>query len=380
MKFVLACEEEEECFAQLCRVYGVSRRVGYKWLRRYEDQGVEGLKDQSRAPHAHPDEVSEQMQQSIVKLRSRHPRWGPRKLKVLLEREGSIDVQAVPAASTIGAILKREGLSIPRKRLRHAPASAPLGECHACNRIWCADFKGWFKTSDGARCDPLTISDGFSRYLLRCQAVSQSGGEPVRRVFEACFREHGLPEAMRTDNGSPFASVGVAGLSRLSVWWVRLGIGLERIEPGKPQQNGRHERMHLTLKQETAMPPQRNLRQQQERFNAFREEFNELRPHEALEMNTPASFYEPSKKAYPERLEELEYPCGYQLRKVGDRGQFRFHRHKVMIGKALRDQTIGLEAMDDRYWRAWFGPVELGIFDEKQSQMLRPGQLHRHGF
>jgi putative transposase len=378
MRFVMACEGEEESMAQLCREYGVSRRTGYKWQARYQQLGVHGLKDQSTAPHGHPNELSATMHQRIVELRGQHPRWGARKLRVLLERESKPD-QAIPAASTIGEVLKREGLSVPRRRIRHAPQSQPLGACCASNRVWCADFKGWFRTADQARCDPLTLSDGYSRYLLRCQAMTQTDGMAVKRVFEATFRQYGLPEAIRSDNGSPFASVGAAGLSRLSVWWVRLGIALQRIEPGKPQQNGRHERMHLTLKQETALPPAANLRRQQERFDQFQREFNDQRPHEALGMNTPASFYEPSRRVYPERLAELEYPAAYQLRKVAERGQFRWKREKIMIGKALEGEVIGLEALDERFWRAWFGPLVLGILDEHQERMLSDAEGRRRG-
>jgi transposase InsO family protein len=376
MRFVMACQAEEESMAQLCRVYGISRRVGYKWRARYLQRGVAGLQDRSKAPRAHPNAVPERLHDRIVQLRGEHPRWGPRKLRVLLEREAE---ESIPACSTIGEILKRQGLSVPRRRVRHAPAGAPLGGCTAANRVWCADFKGWFRTGDGARCDPLTISDGYSRYLLRCQAIRQTGAEAVKRVFEATFRQYGLPEAIRTDNGCPFASVGAAGLSQLSVWWVRLGIDLQRIEPGKPQQNGRHERMHLTLKQETALPPAASIRRQQDRFDGFRREFNEQRPHEALSMNTPASFYEPSPRGYPERLEELAYPREYELRKVAERGQFRWKRWRVMIGKALDGEVIGLEALTQRYWRAWFGPVPLGILDEETSRMLSAAERGRLG-
>ena len=390
MRFITRCLESRERggggegFAQLCRLFGVSRRVGYKWLHRYEEFGVEGLKDRSRAPHDHPNAVSAAMREQILQLRVGHARWGPRKLQAVLQRRRAWgdddDDEPVPAASTIGELLRREGLSVPRKRVRRAsPQSQPLCDCTGSNRVWCADFKGWFRTGDGVRCDPLTISDGYSRYLLRCQAMGAMCEDGVRGVFEATFREYGLPEAIRTDNGSPFASVGVGGLSRLSVWWVRLGIALQRIEPGKPQQNGRHERMHLTLKQETASPPAVNRRRQQASFDAFRREFNEDRPHEALGMNTPASFYEPSVRQFPERLGELEYPRGYQLRRVAERGQFRWSASKVMIGKALEGEVIGLEALDERYWQVWFGPLRLGTFDEHGRRMLSDAERRRRG-
>jgi transposase InsO family protein len=377
IRFVMQVLEGTESFAQLCRAYGVSRRVGYKWVARYRVAGVAGLGDRSRAPRVHRNEVPAAMRERIVRLRGAHARWGPRKLAAVLRRDG---VAGVPAASTIGAILRRDGLSVPRKRVRRAaPQADALGGCHASNRVWCADFKGWFRTGDGARCDPLTISDGYSRYLLRCQAVAATSGPCVKRVFEATFREYGLPEAIRTDNGPPFASVGVAGLSRLGVWWVRLGIALQRIEPGKPQQNGRHERMHLTLKQETASPPSSGGRRQQARFDAFRREFNEDRPHEALGMNTPASCYAASARQFPERLAELEYPAGHALRRVAERGQFRWKGEKVMLGKALDGEVIGLEGLGDRYWHVWFGPLKLGAFDGHEHRMLSESERRRRG-
>jgi transposase InsO family protein len=336
------------------------------------------LKDRSRAPRVHPNELPAAVRARVVELRAQHARWGPRKLQTLLQREDNV---RVPAVSTIGEILRQEGLSVPRKRVRRRgpPQSCPLAGCDASNRVWCADFKGWFRTADGVRCDPLTITDGYSRFLLRCQAMSATTAEAVRRVFEAAFREYGVPEAIRTDNGPPFAGVGVAGLSRLSVWWVRLGVALQRIEPGKPQQNGRHERMHLTLKQETASPPAASRRRQQACFDAFRREFNEQRPHEALGMNAPARFYEPSVRQFPERLGELEYPLGYRLRKVAERGQFRWNSAKVMVGRALEGEVVGLEALDGRYWRVWFGPVALGTFDEHRAQMLGDAECRRRG-
>jgi transposase InsO family protein len=376
MRFVVECERGEESMALLCRQYGVSRRVGYKWLARYRESGPDGLRDRSRAPHAHPNEVPAAVCRRVVELRAQHPRWGPRKLRALLERAGAA---AVPAASTIGGVLRREGLSVPRRRVRRAAAAAPLGGCHASNRVWCVDFKGWFRTADGARCDPLTISDGYSRFLLRCQVMGRTDAAAVRAVFEATFRQYGLPEAIRSDNGPPFAGVGVAGLSRLGVWWVRLGIAPQRIEPGKPQQNGRHERMHLTLQQEAASPPAANLRRQQERFERVVWEFNGVRPHEALGMATPAEFYQPSPRAYPDRLAELEYPGGYELRKVGDRGEFRWRRGKVMLGKALEGEVVALEPLDGRLWRAWFGPVPLGLLDERLGRMLNPAECRRRG-
>src|ERR1041384_7141436 len=259
----------EEDVAELCRQYGIARQTAYKWARRYAEKGEEGLLEQSRAPHDCPHAINQTVAEEIVDLRRRHPRWGPRKLQAYLQQHQP--EERWPASSSIGALLKREGLSHPRRVRRRTPAySAPLAHAQAPNQVWCADYKGWFCCGDGSRCDPLTITDAYSRYLLRCRAVAKTDGIAARGVFEAVFREYGLPEAIRTDNGPPFASKAPAGFSRLSMWWLRLGIRHERIEPGRPEQNGRHERMHQTLKAETASPPKENLRRQQQEFERQR--------------------------------------------------------------------------------------------------------------
>jgi len=382
MKFVMECELGEETMSALCVAYGVSRRVGYKWLGRYSECGVEGLRDQSRAPQHHPNALSEAVEEAVLALRVAHPTWGPRKLLAVLERDrpgpGPRPRKGWPAASTIGALLARRGLSVPRKRRRRVAPGAgakPFADYLLPNDLWCIDFKGWFITGDGSRCDPLTLSDASSRYILRCQAMKETSGRAVRPVLEAAFREYGLPRAIRSDNGSPFASRAVAGLSPLSVWWMKLGIVHERITPGCPQENGRHERMHLTLKKETASPPAANPRRQQERFDAFGREFNEDRPHEALGMATPDSCYERSEREYPARLAEVEYPeataqGGWLVRRVQKAGEFYWKHEKVFMSEVLGDEPIGLEPVDDRYWRAWFGAVSLGVFDSHKREML----------
>ena len=379
MAFVLACRQTPgESMAELCRQFGISRKTGYKWEERYLSLGPEGLCDRSRAPHFHPNAVEQELHERIVELRLERPTWGPRKLLAYLGRR---DPQLPwPSASTAGEILKREGLSVPRKKRPRAELWAdPLGEIAANNRVWCADFKGWFVTGDGRRCDPLTVMDGFSRYLLRCQAVRRMDFVTVRGQFEATFREYGLPEAIRTDNGEPFASTGVAGLSRLSVWWVRLGIVPQRIEPGEPQQNGRHERMHLTLEQDTASPPAPTWAGQGRRLKGFTWDYNHHRPHEALSMATPASVYSPSRRPYPARLAELEYPGHHQLRRVDEGGNIRWKGSKVFIGKALDGQVVGLEELDGRLWRVRFGPIDLGVMDEKSGGILPRWRQKRIG-
>jgi transposase InsO family protein len=285
-------------------------------------------------------------------------------------------------------MLKRAGLVVPRRR-RHRSTWAPPGPAAPMpagddgpNRLWCADFKGWFLTGDGSRCDPLTMTDAFSRYLLRCRIVKRPTTLEARGLFEAAFREFGLPAAIRTDNGSPFATTGPLGLSRLAVWWLRLGVVHDRIDPGHPEQNGSHERMHLTLKREAATPPAWSLRSQQARFDAWVTEYNQQRPHEGLAgMATPASLYVPSSRAYPDRLEELEYPAGYQRRRV-DAGKFSWHDRKVFVSHALEDETIGLGPLElakpkrssaaGRYWLVRFATLDLGVFDAERGRLLRP--------
>ena len=357
--------------AELCRRAGVERKTGYKWLDRYRKDGLEGLRDQSRAPHQHPNQVSEKVEEEIIKSRAAYPHWGPRKLKVWLERKTpEIDW---PVASTIGEILQRHGLTVKRKKRRKAPPrSEPLAHAVEPNDVWSADFKGWFRCRNGIRCDPLTITDACSRFLLRCQAGEGMTEPYVRPLFEATFRENGLPGAMRIDNGSPFASLGIGGLSVLGVWWIKLGIRPERIDPGKPQQNGRHERMHRTLKQETARPPETNLRAQQRAFDRFQRVYNQERPHEALEMKTPAERYHVSRRPYPSRLPEVEYPSSYLLRRVGPCGTLRWRNEKVFLGKVLKGEPVGLELVGDGIWQVWFSFYRLGIFDEEKLVIQQP--------
>ena len=287
--FLLAYRRGEVSFSAICRAFNISRPTGYKWLDRFAREGEAGLCEQSRAP-LHPARGTPRfMQDRILELRQTHPSWGPKKLLAWLhQKEPRV---AWPAASTVGELLRREGLAHPRPPRRRTPAwLEPLAHAQNPNDVWCADFKGWFLCQNGERCDPLTITDAYSRYLFGCCSVPKTDGPNVRRVMEAAFRTYGLPLAIRTDNGPPFASQGLAGLSRLSVWWIRLGITPERIDPGCPQQNGRHERFHLTLKNETAAPPRISLRAQQQAFARFQHEYNFERPHEALSQQTPPSY------------------------------------------------------------------------------------------
>lgn len=380
LKFVQAIEEDEECFAELCRAYGISRKTGYKWRRRYESAGVTALADRPRARREQPHAVSESIVQAILHARGDHRRWGPEKLKAWLQRKQP--EQTWPSASTIGEILKRAGLTGKRgKRLWVAPTPGHLQPAGSANAVWCADFKGYFHCQDGSRCDPLTVTDAYSRYLLRCQAVDGLDEKYARALFEAAFREYGLPNTIRTDNGSPFASVALAGLSALSVWWIKLGIWPERIDRGKPQQNGRHERMHRTLRESTAAPPSRTLALQQRAFDEFREEYNHQRPHQALQLKTPGDFYQPSHRNYPHRLKTPEYNAGLIVRGVGECGRIRWSGERIFITKTLGHEAIGLEGVDDGIWKLWFGNYPIGWIDERNMQAADldqpPKRLHK---
>jgi len=364
MKFILEYESSAESFSALCARYAVSRVSGYKWLERYEEEGVKGLWERSRAPH-HPGQgLSGCMSRLIVEGRRAHPRWGPRKLLAWLATKYPRRQWCV--ASTVGELLRRQGLSQARVyRRRSVPRKGPLVACDQPNRVWCTDFKGWFRLGNGQRCEPWTLSDGYSRYLLRVEALGRPQLEPVKAGFVGAFREYGLPEVMRSDNGRPFAGLGLGGLSRLAVWWMKLGIQPERIRPGQPQENGRHERMHLTLK-EVIEPPARSLAGQQRRFGAFRDEFNQERPHEALGQKPPASVYRVSKRAYPEKTPVVEYESGVHTEQVRQHGDIYWQGRRIFLSEALAGETVGFEPLSDRLWLVRFGQMKLASFDEQK--------------
>lgn len=361
--------QEGESIRALAESYGVSRKTFYKWWQRFEAAGVAGLADVSRAPHSHPQEMDEDVVAKIIAARQRW-KWGPRKLLVKLQQQEP--EAAWPAASTIADLLLRRGLSHPRrKRVRTPPGAGPLQDVAAANEAWCADYKGWFRTQDGTRCDPLTITDAHSRYLLRCQITPASNTAEVQAVFDAAFREYGMPERIHTDNGSPFASRAPGGLSRLSLRWVKLGIVCERSRPGTPQDNGRHERMHLTLQQDTLRPPAANPRRQQERFRQFQHMFNQERPHEALANATPAQHYAPSPRPFPRRIPEIEYGDEMAVRRVDGNGQLRWRGEHVFVSQVFASERLGLAALDDRYLELFFGPVSLGWVDQRRDCFRR---------
>jgi len=372
LRFICEYDLQEQTMTELCRRYGIARETGYVWLRRYHAHGRTGLVEHSRAAHRHHNQTSEEIEQLVLELRQAHMHWGPRKLKRILERDEP--GRRWPAASTIGALLKREGLVVARKkRLRTAPYTDPLAHAQECNRVWCADFKGWFHTANGQRIDPLTISDAHSRYLLRCQAVEKTNTSRVQAIFEAAFREYGMPQAIRTDNGAPFASRALGGLSRLAVWWIKLGIVPERIQAGHPEQNGRHERMHRTLKAEATQPPANTRRQQQQALDRFRQEYNEVRPHEALQMRTPAEVYQPSARKFSSQVPEIEYPQSMLVRSVHAKGYFRWKHHDVFLTEVLWGESIGLLPQDDRWFTIYFAQFPLTRFDSEKLQVI-PGK------
>jgi putative transposase len=368
-RFVLERERGEYTMSELCAIYGVSRETGYEWWRRYQQTGLAELCDRGRAPAQHPNQSAAEIGAAVLELRRAHMTWGPRKLKRVLEREHP-ETQW-PAASTMGTMLAREGLVIARrKRRRVEPYTRPFAAATEPNRVWCADFKGWFRTRDGERIDPLTISDAHSRYLLRCQAVEKTDTARVQAIFEAAFREYGMPQAIRSDNGSPFASRGVAGLSRLAVWWMKLGIVPERIAAGHPEQNGRHERMHRTLKAETAAPPAANRRAQQRSFDRFRQEYNQQRPHQALAMQTPAAVFVSSPRVFPARVPEPQYGSALTVRRVDCTGHFSWKHENVFLSEVLDGERIGLLPIDDRHFTIYFAELPLARFDRHRRRVV----------
>ncbi|MEW5995243.1 MAG: IS481 family transposase [Candidatus Zixiibacteriota bacterium] len=368
-KFMVMYQAEEWSIAELCREFGISRTTAYKWIARYEGEGLDGLKDRSRAPHHQPYAAAPEVEQAVVALRRQYPRRGPKKLLAMLQ-QASPGV-AWPALSTIGDILKRNGLVAPRRRSRKTPPyEQPFAGYDYPNAVWSADFKGWFVTGDGQRCEPLTISDNYSRFLLKCQRVSSTGFAVVQPIFEAVFQEYGLPEAIRCDNGPPFATSTVGGLSKLSIWWLKLGIVPERIRPGSPSQNGRHERMHRTLKDETASPPKATGRQQQAAFDRFRYDYNYERPHESLGQQPPVRYYQPSPRPYPLLLPEMVYPNDMLVRSVKKQGDIWWQGRHVYLSQTLAGERVGLQQVADDRWDIYFGPIRLAQLNATTKKLI----------
>ena len=369
VKFVMDALDGTYDMTELCNYYNISRKTGYKWLGRYSKGGMDALRNRSRSPLNHPHEMSHQVKEAIISVKRRFPKWGAPKIRARLQRIHS-NWSSYPAISTIGLFLSRQGLTCARKRRRKAtPTEQPLTSGRYCNQVWCADFKGHFKTSDSCRCNPLTISDHASRYLLCCRHLKRMSYELVKMRFERTFRQYGLPEVIRTDNGTPFASRGHGGLSRLSYWWIRLGIYPERIEPGHPEQNGRHERMHKTLKDHTAKPPAKNIAAQQKRFNDFRNEYNNYRPHEALQMRTPSDCYSSSKRQFPSRLPQVNYPDYMQVRRVYPHGDIHYLGKRLFLTESLGGEYIGIEQIDEDISLLWYCDYLLAEIDHRKWQV-----------
>jgi transposase InsO family protein len=359
-----------EGMSAVCREFGISRKTGYKIWNRYQRDGMEALCDRSRRPVRYANQLPEQIERLIIATRKDKPHWGARKIREVLVRKLAGDVR-IPAQSTVHAVLDRHGLvKRARKRRRANKAGGTrLSVGLDPNDLWSADFKGEFKLGNRHYCYPLTVSDYASRFLLSCEAFDSTKEKPVIEAFLALFRERGLPSAIRTDNGLPFASPnGLYNLSKLSVWWLRLGIGIERIKPGHPQQNGRHERMHLTLKKEATRPPGMNSLQQQAKFDAFVKEFNEERPHEALAMKTPAEVYRPSPRPY-QGLPDLDYPFHDRDAMVTACGRICMHRKKINVSTVLAGQKLGIKEVEDGIWLISFMHYDLGYIDLEQRTL-----------
>jgi putative transposase len=366
--FVAELERGERTMTELCRVFGISRKTGHKWWTRYRQGGVPGLEDRSRAPHTRVQLVGEPVKAALLQLRERHPDWGPRTLLGWLARHRS--ELALPAASTAALLLKRHGLIKARRASRaRTPYGAPFVVALAPNELWSADFKGQFRTGDGRYCYPLTVSDAYSRYLLCCRGLPQPRFSLVQPWFERVFREYGLPTAIRTDNGAPFASSALGGISRLSLWWLKLGIVPERIRPGHPQHNARHERLHGTLKR--ACAPRANLPAQQRAFELFRHDYNTERPHQALAGRTPHMCYSASLREYPRRLPGFTYPRGFEQRRVMPSGSIGWIGRKWYVAGLLAGETVGLYPIADGIWRIHVGPLAVGILDA-HAKLIAP--------
>ena len=357
-----------EGMSEICHEFGISRKTGYKIFNRYKEHGLEALTDRSRRPVRYANQLPLQIEQLIVRTKREKPHWGARKIRELLVRRLDQDFR-VPAKSTIHAVLHRHGLVRLPGRPRRRATGTSLSAGQAPNQLWCVDFKGEFKLGNGQYCYPLTVTDHASRYLLMCEALASVREETAFTAFEQLFRERGLPEAIRSDNGVPFASPNALfNLSKLSVWWLRLGIAIERIKPGQPQQNGRHERMHLTLKRETTRPPGLNSLQQQARFDAFQQEFNNERPHEALAMKCPAEIYAASPRQY-DGLPELSYPLHDREVLVTACGRICMHRKRINISHVLAGQKLGIKEVDDGIWLVSFLDYDLGFIDLEQRSL-----------
>ena len=352
---------------ELAERFSISRKTAYKWIDRFKQHGQDGYQELSRRPHSCPWQTDKEIVDELVKIRKAHPRWGPRKLLDLMHRRDPN--RQLPAVSTAAQILSREGLIKPRRRYRRAHPGCPKSVPQGPNDIWAADYKGQFRLKNGTYCFPLTVSDLSSRFLLGVDAHPTISLEKTVAHFKVLFDAYGLPNRIRTDNGTPFASNALARLSQLSVWFIKLGIYPELIEPGKPQQNGVHERMHRTLKQEATIPPASSMRAQQAKFNRFREEFNQVRPHEALGMKRPAEVYQSSVRTMPSRIEPYDYPGHYLVRRVSRSGTIRVFHNQIFVSNTLHEDYVGLEEVDDGVYDLFFCFYHIGRYKLRTNKI-----------
>lgn len=369
LEFIRDYETELFTVTELAEQYRISRKTAYKWIHRHNADGEPGLFDQSRRPRQCPHATDPALVEALLAIRRRHPRWGPKKLLAVARRRQPD--RDWPARATVAALLTRHALIVPRRRSPHAIRATPstLLAPSQPNEVWTTDFKGEFRTGNGVYCYPLTLRDGFSRFVLRCDAFLARSTAPTRDRFARAFQEFGLPDRIRSDNGGPFASVGLGGLSQLSVWWMRLGIVPERIAPGHPEQNGSHEQFHSVLKAETARPPAPNCAAQQQRFRRFRRVYNEQRPHEALADASPATQYQPSPRSMPAQLPPLDYPGHMEVRLVGSKGAISWKGEALFVATALAGEPVALEEVDDGWWTLYFATVPLARYDERQRTL-----------
>jgi len=373
LQLVKLALKNQESLSQVCRRFGMSRKSGYKWLARFQRGGLPGLRDRECRPHRSPRQISSEWVGRIRRLRRRYKSWGSRKLAARLGKE--YRGQAVPCARTIGNWLRR--LKLSRRARRRSPAGPQLRRgsltvARRSNHVWTVDFKGWFRTGDGQRVEPLTVRDAFSRYLLRVSLLRDQSWSQVRKIFLRLFRENGYPGVIRVDNGSPFGSKGPAGLTRLSAWWTALGIGVEFITPGHPEQNGAHEQMHRVLKSETTRPPSRHLRAQQRRIHRWVRVYNRIRPHQALGQRSPAQLYRP--KAVQTRKAVVSYPKGWAVRRVRTNGEVRWQGRKRFLGEAFVGFPVGIKIRDRGRWEVYFGSILLGELWESDAGGVRPAR------
>jgi transposase InsO family protein len=365
-EFIEQINNRDRTITDLCNEYQVSRKTAYKWIHRYQEKGEEGLKDKSRSPHSQPRKTDDRLIQRILEVKNRYPSWGPKKILAILKANYPKDNW--PSDTTIGNVLERHGLVIPRKYRKRFPSkSDPLSHCHAANDVWSVDFKGWFLTKDGVKCDPLTVTDAHTRFILSCIKLEYGKEPEVWKALEEQFYKNGLPKYLRHDNGPPFATAGAGRLSKLSIKLIKAGIIPEWIEPGKPYQNGRHERMHKTLKAEGVFPLRLTLDEQQMKFRDFIHYYNFERPHEALGQRPPGSIYVPSDRSWHGNLRSPEYDEGCLVKRISERGQTSWKGRDIYIGKTLKGEYIGIKEGEQGEWKVYFGPVFLGVIDHKNS-------------